>query len=42
VCAARARVTQAAMVDRWSAEDLSSDKVFRQMAETQLGPFLQV
>lgn len=30
------------MLDKWSPSDIQTDKVFREMANHQLGPFLQV
>jgi hypothetical protein len=30
------------MLDNWSPSDIQTDKVFREMANHQLGPFLQV
>lgn len=33
---------QAAMLDDWKSSDIQTDKVFREMANHQLGPFLQV
>lgn len=33
---------QAAMLDDWKSSDIQTDKVFREMANYQLGPFLQV
>lgn len=32
---------QAAMLDEWKSSDIQTDKVFREMANHQLGPFLQ-
>jgi hypothetical protein len=33
---------QAAMIDNWSVSDIQTDKVFRDIAEQQLGPILEV
>lgn len=33
---------KASMLDSWSPSDIQTDKVFREMANHQLGPFLQV
>jgi hypothetical protein len=33
---------QAAMIDSWNVSDIQTDKVFRDIAEQQLGPILQV
>jgi hypothetical protein len=30
------------MLDSWKTSDIQTDKVFREMANHQLGPFLQV
>jgi len=33
---------QAALIDSWSVSDIQTDKVFRDIAQQQLGPILQV
>jgi hypothetical protein len=33
---------QAAMIDSWNVSDIQTDKVFRDIAEQQLGPILEV
>lgn len=35
-------VLQAAMIDKWEVSDIQTDKVFREIAEQQLGPILEV
>lgn len=35
-------ILQAAMIDKWEVGDIQTDKVFREIAEQQLGPILEV
>lgn len=41
VCSAAAVTLQAAMLDSWSLSDIQSDRIFKEIAQQQLGPLLQ-